>query len=275
MNHKESIKTGKVCSELKVDIPMSPLWHMGKAAKFDSKESLKTMQNAIDYLACKAKNHQSFDNKEKEFLKEIYEAFWWGGQLKGWKEAAQLARHYVHGNGKQLSINPEVYKTSVIVKDTMGLMKIYIAEQFKNKNIYQHISSGDVDFYTKPYCKKMTNGMRYYMTQGQFKNGLLVAEQNNQRLQKCDNRFYLECNNSIVANNKILTMWFIVNTYDFKSFENANFVTDIPLKRPDLVLKIPDGLSCYMTTLGIAKEFSYRAEWHETWDLGYRQKITN
>jgi hypothetical protein len=49
-------KAGGACSDLRADIPMSPLWNMGNAAKFESKESLDTMQKAIDYLACKAKN---------------------------------------------------------------------------------------------------------------------------------------------------------------------------------------------------------------------------
>lgn len=95
MSDTQSNNTGGVCSDLKADIPISPLWHMGKAAKFDSKKIFDIMQKAIDYLTCKAKNKLHFENREKEFLKESYEAFWWGGQYKGWKEAAKLARHYV------------------------------------------------------------------------------------------------------------------------------------------------------------------------------------
>lgn len=260
-------KSSSACTDLKADIPMSPLWHMGKAAGLESKESLVAMQKAIDYLACKAKNHQVFENNEKEFLKEVYEAFWWGGKYKGWKEAAQLAKHYVHGKGKPLSINPDIYKTSVIVKDTMALMKKYIAGLIRDQKHFQHVSSGDSGFYSKPYCKKMTKGMRNYMTQGQMKNGLLIAEQNNERMQKSDNRFYLECFNSKMGDKKMFTRWFIENTYDFQPFEKVDFITDIPLKRPEFVLKIPDGLSFYMTKLGIAKEFQYRSEWSEIWDL--------
>jgi hypothetical protein len=33
------------------------------------------------------------------------------------------------------------------------------------------------------------------------------------------------------------------------------------------VLALPDGLSQYMTVLGVAKAFDYYAEWHETWSL--------
>lgn len=76
------------CLDSKTDIPMSPLWHMGKAASFGSTGNLKTLQDALDYLACKAKTKVDFTEDEKEFLVEIYEAFWWGGKYKGYPEAA-------------------------------------------------------------------------------------------------------------------------------------------------------------------------------------------
>lgn len=139
---------------------------------------------------------------------------------------------------------------------------------FNDDKSFQHVSSGDAGFYSKPYCKKT----RDPKTQGQIRQGLLVSEQNNERLQKGDNRFYLECINSKMGDKKIFTRWYVENIYDFKSFEfqlseNKNFITDIPLKRPDFILKFPDGLSFYMTQLGIAQEFEYRSEWSETWPL--------
>jgi hypothetical protein len=266
-------KSGGACADLRADIPMSPLWHMGKTAAFQSKESLVTMQKAVDYLACKAKNHQTFEKNEKEFLKELYEAFWWGGEYKGWKEAAQLAKHYVHGYGKPLSINPEVYQTSVIVKDTMVLMKKYIAELIESNKPCQHITSGDIGFCSKSYFSNLRLHKRNAKTLGYVdSSGLLYAEQKNERLQKSDNRFYLECINSKMGDKKVFTRWFVENTYDFKSFEyqaskNKNYVTDIALKRPGFVLKLPDGLSYYMTKLGIASEFPYKSEWSEIWNL--------
>ena len=178
-------KSAGACADLRADIPMSPLWHMGKTAAFQSKESLVTMQKAVDYLACKAKNHQTFEKNEKEFLKELYEAFWWGGEYKGWKEAAQLAKHYVHGNGRPLSINPEVYQTSVIVKDTMVLMKKYIAELIESQKPCQHITSGEIGFCSKSYFSNLRLHKRNAKTLGYVdSSGLLYAEQENERLQK-------------------------------------------------------------------------------------------
>jgi hypothetical protein len=166
MGHANTVNAGGVCSDLKADIPMSPLWNMGKTALFESQTNFDAMQKAIDYLACKAKNKQTFESKEKEFLKEVFEAFWWGGKYKGWKEAATLAKHYVHGKGKLLSINPEVYTASVIIKNTSTLMKRYIVELIESKKPYQHILSGDIGFRSKPYFSNLRLHKRNTKTLG-------------------------------------------------------------------------------------------------------------
>jgi hypothetical protein len=142
-----------------------------------------------------------------------------------------------------LPISPEVYTASVIVKDTITLMKRYIVELIASKKPYQHLSSGDIGFHSKPYFSNLRLHKRNTKTLGYVdSSGLLYAEQENERLQKSDNRFYLECINSKMGDKKVFTRWFVENIYDFKSFEyqaakNKNFVTDIPLKRPDFVLK--------------------------------------
>ena len=48
--------------------------------------------------------------------------------------------------------------------------------------------------------------------------------------------------------------------------EGLNPRTALRLSRLHL-LEISDGLSQYMTVLGIAKAFDYWAEWHDIWDL--------
>lgn len=143
----------KACLVKKSDIPMSPLFNMANVAKRDKTSDLKILQDAIDYLTCKAKAKLVFNSEEKEFLKELYEAFWWGGMYKGYKEAAQLTNHYVNGegNGKSnpLRINAEVYKSSKIVIATMAAMKKYIVEQFNNQKSIYSITSNNVDFRLK------------------------------------------------------------------------------------------------------------------------------
>ena len=95
-------------------------------------------------------------------------------------------------------------------------------------------------------------------------NGILLAEQNNKRLKNADNRFGLESISQGDPKTKITTTWRVRSYYDFEPFIKAHHVTHIPLG-PNLTLRLPDGLSQYMTVIGIATEFWYYAEWPEDW----------
>ncbi len=101
----------QACLAEKTEISVSPLWNMALAAKYNSQSDLKYLQEALNYLTCKAREKMSFTAKEKEYLKEV-EAFYWGGRYKGLEEAARLANHYVNGKGKSLKINSQVYQNS-------------------------------------------------------------------------------------------------------------------------------------------------------------------
>lgn len=119
MSIEKIIEKGNKCIEDREDIPSAPLWHMGKVAVFESKKSFELLQNTIDYLSCKGKLEKQFTANEKECMKELFEALWWGGKYHGFKEAATLANHYVNGEGKTLNINSKLYNDSVIVKDSI------------------------------------------------------------------------------------------------------------------------------------------------------------
>lgn len=252
----------KACLAKKVDIPASPLWHMARTAKYDSASDLKYLQDALDYLTCKARSKLEFLQEDKVFLKELYEAFWWGGRYKGFPEAAQLADHYVNGGGKTLSINSEVYQKSKIVQATMIAMKKYVLELKAKGHNFVKMKCNNPAFMSRPYVqplKKMN-----YRTEGKMKpSGVLEAAQDDHRLHKTDGHFYLEGSFVEVRNVGIRTVWHVDSIYDFEPFEKQNYYTEIPLGNAKLVLY--DGLSEYMTQIGVAKVFHYRAEWAETW----------
>lgn len=261
-------KQAQACLAKKADMPMSPLFNMANVAKRNATGDLKELQDAIDFLSCKAKAKMDFDADDKEFLKEIYEAFWWGGQYKGYKEAAQLANHYVNGdgNGKSnpLRIDPGIYKTSKIVIATMHAMKKFILEKKDSKKTFFEFRCDNVEFRTKLYTKPLMK--MNYRTEGKMKStGVLEAAQDNQRLHKTDGHFYLQALSVLLPNRTIKTTWLVDSLYDFEPFERQDYYTHIPLGQQKLVLS--DGLSEYMTRIGIAKEFWYRAEWTELWNL--------
>lgn len=254
----------KQCLDKKSDIPMSPLWNMGKVAKFDSSTDFKYLQDALHYLTCKAKAKLTFTADEKEFLVELYEAFWWGGKYKGLSEAAQLANHYIHGDGKKLRISSEVYEKSPIVQATMTAMKKYISELINTKAYFQKIKCSNHQFMLKSYAQKLKR--MNYRTEGIMKaTGVLEAAQNDHRLHKADGHFYLDAASVLQPGNKVLTTWSVSSLYDFEPFEKHDYFTEIPLGKYKLVLY--DGLSEYMTRIGLADAFDYWAEWKEVWSI--------
>lgn len=260
----------KACLAKQVEMP-SALWRMIGAAVFNSADDHALLQSAVDYLTCKAKAQMAFNNEDKDFLVGLYDAFSTGGSYKSLPEAAKLADHYVHGKGVRISINAEVYKTSVIVKAAMDAMKHFISDQIKEKKVVSYQRSVDAPFLKKPYAKVLMQG-RNDRTEGRmYSTGILLAEQNNSRLKNADNRFYLQAYSSLVDKATVQTRWLVENDYDFVPFDavidgkKVNHVTHIPLGHFTLIL--PDGLSHYMTKLGIAQEFKYYAEWSERWKV--------
>jgi len=83
MRLKKLIAKSNQCLESRVNIPSAPVWHMGKVAVFESRSSFRLLQNTIDYLTCKGKSNKPFNSDEKEFMKELFDALWWGGKYHG------------------------------------------------------------------------------------------------------------------------------------------------------------------------------------------------
>ncbi|MCL2589948.1 MAG: hypothetical protein FWD67_03470 [Betaproteobacteria bacterium] len=272
----------KQCLAKAAPIPGAPLWHMG----WGDADDKAVMQNAVDYLTCKAKAKMPFTEDEKHFLVEVFEAFWWGGKILDWipgmdgmPEAATLANHYVHGDGKTLEVSAELYKTSVIVRDTMAAMKAFIGESINKGIPVPLLRSGDLNFMKSQHFAKVSRGRgRNQQTQGHVLNdGALQAEQQNLRLRFADHRFHLQAYSSVIGNTPtgkthMHTRWRVDSIWDYEPFRNttedAKYISELPMGHSrEHKLVLPDGLSQYMTVLGIAKVFNYWAEWHETWDF--------
>lgn len=239
---------------------------MGLAA-LGSKSDFLLLQDAIEYLTCKAKMKMPFTGDEKAFLKKIFEDLWWGGEAKGYSEAAQLADHYVNGGGKSLKIDAGVYQSSVVVKDTCEAIKAYVRHLIARKHPFATVRSSDPGFLHSPQGQHVSRGSgRNINSQGYvLSDGNLLTEQSNARLKNANNRFILVAKNMRLGLT-ISTTWRVDDGYAFQSFGTASFYTNIPLSSTQ-ILKLPDGLAQYMTTLGIASEFDYWSEWTESWHV--------
>lgn len=201
------------------NIPAAPLWSMGKAHVFNSGDSFDLLQNTIDYLVCKAKKDKIFTEDEKEFLINIYESFWWGGTVKGFSEAVKLANHYVHGGGKDLILDPFLYKNSVIVQHAIACLKNYIAERQKKSKSFAIVKTSDGDFQRSKFADPLRSKNRNQYTQGNMiaNDGTLKAEEINARLKYADNRFRLAANTSF-EKSLFFTKWNVDSLYDFVDY---------------------------------------------------------
>lgn len=93
-------------------------------------------------------------------------------------------------------------------------------------------------------------------------SGVLLTEQDNKRLKNTDHRFTLVMNAQKTPQG-FRASWKVESTYDFEPFAKGD-VSHLPLAS-GFTLKLPDGLSEYLTQIGVAKAFKHSSEWQETW----------
>jgi len=246
----------------------NPLWVPFSLGTGDVEE----LQQEIDRLSRKAKKKETFTEEEKYFLVSFYGWLAWGGlayPIKWLPEASQLLRHYLHGKTNLLKIDPYIYQTSSIVKYAIAEMKnIILSDIAKSGKIRNNGSFGSPG--NLHDCKRTREQQK---TMGEIRdNGYLLAEQNNTRLHKADNRFPLYCTTTITnrSPSQFHTIWSVRSVWDYDSFEKQkaagnNLVTELDLPMPGKKISIPDGLSEYLTKLGLARVFDYYAEWEEKW----------
>jgi hypothetical protein len=96
-----SVEKAKACLAKAAPIPGWPLANMSKTALFNSKSDFDLLQNAIDYLTCKARLKMAFIDEEKGFLKAIYEDFAVGGRVKGYFRSRRTDRSLRRRQGRE------------------------------------------------------------------------------------------------------------------------------------------------------------------------------
>lgn len=263
-NPETLVQKASACLKDRDDVTTKPMYHIGKVFSWGSTDSFTLLKDTIDYLDCKGQAAKPFTDSEKEFLVNLYEAFWWGGKTTGLSEAAELANHYVHGEGKEVRLDSFIYENSLIVKDAMKAMKGYIsANHAAGKNL-KNLQSTDAQFHRSKHAVPLQKANRNQHLSGSIlPDGGLIAEQVNLRLFYTDNRFHLRSDTEVVKTG-FFTKWSVRSLYDFSPYPTTEY-TNIPIKG-DLKLKLPDGLSNYMEHIGIAKRFWYYADWHEHWN---------
>ena len=186
-----------------------------------------------------------------------------GSNYHGYREAAKLANHYVTGDGKTLRLDSEVYEKSTIVSDAMQALKEHIKQRSSNKKPIVVLKTSDPDFLRSIQAQRLKQSTRSPSKEGYIlADGALLVEQSNHRLKNADHRFHLTIYTTKTING-FYSRWAVESQYDFEPFQKG-YVTEIPLAK-GFVLKLPDGLSHYLTKIGVAQDFRYVSEWHERW----------
>lgn len=229
--------------------------------------SVDQVQSKVDIIQEKAKKGAEFTLLEKAFLKGVYGSLIVGGKFKGMPEASELLSHYLSGEGDSFEspyeIDSEVYENSPIVQYAMEKMTEHV------KKLNEKGVSVEGDYQSAKILRPTSQ--RDSETEGRVlgkeDSYALISEQNNTRLKYADHRFHLSLNVKQSENGKDLELtWSVKSKWDYEPYSdeksNAKHVTEIPWnKEKNQVLKLDDGLSHYLTKVGMAKEFWHEAIW--------------
>src|SRR5215470_5139965 len=155
-----TVERARQCLANAVPIPGWPLVDLIRAAAFNSQSAFELLQNAIDYLTCKAKANTQFTDEEKAFLRAFYSDLSRGGEwYMGFPEAAALMWHYIGNSGSRFQINEAVYQTSVIVRDTSEAIKDYRREQIAKKLNFDIVRHTDRTFLSSPQAHRVSQAV--------------------------------------------------------------------------------------------------------------------
>lgn len=199
------------------------------------------IQRKVDLLEEKAIEKQEFTDEEKEFLKDLYNSLVFGGRLLGYKEAANMLEHYLNASGTPLRINEGIYLENKKVEQAMQKIKIRIKADILKKAVKHNYTSDTI----------------------------VVEHKKNPRLFYFSNVFALQAKPIKIEKNYYIIKWKVELKAHFPSYSEQQqrysdykyFRTPFTTNSQGETFNIDDGLSHYLTRLGLAKEFIYYAEW--------------
>lgn len=228
------------------------------------------LQKQLDRLTLKARRKEAFDQKEKDFLVAVYRWIAAGGVSKWYLEATKLLWNYMKAVDAEdpLELNPYIYESSTIVQYAMSEMKkVMVGDVRKNGQIRNEGGIRSIGTVKNTH----RTGTQLEELGNIIDNGILLTEQKNKRLKNADNRFALDAQAVLLADDpiRIRIRWSVTSKWDYESFAEQNarrteHITELPLANGSR-LRLHDGLSAYLVDLGLAKEFMYHAQWEETW----------
>jgi hypothetical protein len=199
------------------------------------------IQHKVDLLEEKAIAKKQFTDDEKAFLKDLYGSLVFGGRLLGYKEAAHMLEHYLKASGTPLKIDESIYLENKKVRQALHKVRVCINNDILHRTLKSHYYSGTIN----------------------------IGYKENPRLFYFSNVFVLQAKPVKVAESYCSIRWRVELTAHFPSYDEQKqkfgsyhyFRTPFTTNSKGETFTIDDGLSHYLSTVGLAKEFIYYAEW--------------
>jgi hypothetical protein len=225
-----------------------------------------TLQKRIDDIATRAKKRPTARTRAEtalteadvEFLRSLYIGIGQGGRVFA-PEAAQLMRRYLNPDKSSVEeVDSAIYKESAAVRAELDRQKKEIVHAARTgqlpgnaKAVHAiHAGARKSEACEHPRDVPRPHAARMVLADGE-------------RLKKANNRFWVQ-SYSTRKGNLVTTTFVVTDCYEFEPFRKG-FFTDLELFGQRI--RLDDGLSEYLTRVGVAKAFTYESTWQDEWTL--------
>src|SRR3989339_32757 len=217
--------------------------------------NVNEIQEKINETTMKISQGEALTKDDKNFIKNIYQAFVLGGMYNRFQISSQFLNNYINGTGKTVNLSAYNYTRLPIVAYAMEKMEAYLAAEFSKNKIRPTgiISSSDV----LPKNHKLEGGWK---GQGEIENGVLIPGTGTiegKDMYYAVHKFYLKAAYEF-KENKLAIRWSIDDRYDF---EKSDKVTNFRLPGTDRMIVLSHLLGHSLVKHGLAREFDVHAEW--------------
>ncbi|MBN2352277.1 MAG: hypothetical protein JXD23_06885 [Spirochaetales bacterium] len=199
------------------------------------------IQARVDALEKKAIEKKEFSQDDKAFLKDLYSSLAFGGRFIGHNEAADMLERYLAGTGESLRLGSGAYEANAKVKAAMEKLKSRIRADAARGKVRDKYSS----------------------------DRITVTVSEDARLFYFSNVFFVMAIPEKTADGRYRIRFRVDLTARFISYaeEKARYGKYGRVRTPFVkndkgeVFTLDDGLSQYLTVIGLAKVFDYYSEW--------------
>jgi subtilisin family serine protease len=224
------------------------------------------LQNHVDDVTKRAKRQPNATTRKGSvltgedivFLDFLYTTISQAGRAVA-PEAAQLMRRYLDVDGVGIEVvNSGIYERSGAVQAETARHKAEILTAVRRGKLP---SDGKTHYDIFANARRTESCEHAQNIPRPPRQRMVTAD--DERLKKANNRFWIQ-SYSTRSDNTISTMYVVTDCYEFEPFHKGLY-TELQLLGQKL--RLEDGLSEYLTRIGLAKVFTYESAWTETWQV--------